>query len=153
MLNDLLERPVWKRPEEGKHTIIIKKWLKEPCTNKDGEADNYLACTLLIDNKRELRKNFFENDVRRLANALITKYLEEGQTIPALINTCVDKAIEIDCWIEYRIDDNGREYDNYYWDEDKYNATKVLNTTDTNNTISLGNVSKEDLMNMESLPL
>ena len=83
----------------------------------------------------------------------IDKYLEEGQTIPELMNTCVSTNLEIDCWIEYRIDDNGREYDNYYWDEDKYNVTKVLNTANANNTISLGNVSKEDLMNMESLPL
>lgn len=149
MLTELLTKQVWKRPEEGKHTVVFKQWTCINTTNKaTGEVVEYLQCTIILDSKREMTQNFFERDVSFLSSALVNKYFEEGATLVELLNKCVSESTEIECWIKYNTNENNKEYTNFYWYEPKEETV-----TETTETISLGNVSKEDLMNMESLPL
>ena len=150
MLHDLLTKPVWKKPEEGEHTAVLKNWIVKEFTSKSDPEDkrDYIACTFVLDNKREIIKNLFEQDVRILSSALVNNNIfSEGTTLVDMLNAWRDKTLEIKCWIKYNKTETD-EYMNFYWYEPKEEVVEEIAST-----ISLGNVSKEDLAKMESLPL
>lgn len=120
MLTDLLKKTVWKKPEEGKHTLVIKKWACVSTTSKtSGEVVEYVQCDVMLDDKREMTQNFFERDLSYLSSALVNKYFEEGISLIDLLDRCVKESTAIECWIKYNTDANGKEYTNYYWFEPK----------------------------------
>ena len=39
MLHDLLTKPVWKKPEEGEHTAVLKNWIVKEVVNSRAVID------------------------------------------------------------------------------------------------------------------
>jgi hypothetical protein len=123
MLNEFITKKVWKKPEEGKHVARLLNWkvVEFEATDKR-EAGDYLECEFLLDGKREIRKNLFEQDVRILASALVNKYFAEGSSLVEMLNRLVGDKREIELWIKYNTKDT-TEYINFYWYEPTINDT------------------------------
>ena len=123
-INDLITKKVWKKPEEGKHTAVLLSWkvVDFEATEKR-EAGDYLECEFLLDDKRDIRKNLFEQDVRIMASALVNKYFDEGYSLAEMLNKLVAEKIKVDLWIKYNTN-NDVEYTNFYWYEPT-NATPI----------------------------
>ena len=141
MLTDLLKRTIWKKPEEGKHTLVIKKWACVNTTSKTtNEPVEYVQCSVILDAKREMTQNFFEKDLGYLSSALVNKYFEEGVSLIDLLDKCVKESTELECWIKYNTDANGKEYTNYYWFEPR---EQVPTKEDTLSEAELAEVIKQ----------
>lgn len=136
MLNELITKKVWKKPEEGKHTAVLCNWgVASYKATETREAGEYLECEFLLDDKREIKKNLFEQDVRILASALVSKYFEEGLSLVELLNRWVSEKTKVDLWIKYNTA-NEVEYTNFYWFEPAENilAEELNSLLAENNT-------------------
>lgn len=118
-INDFITKKVWKKPEEGKHTAVLKNWtLVNYKATQNREAGDYLEAEFILDGKREIKKNLFEQDVRILASALVTNYFEEGLSLSEMLNKWISDKTEVELWIKYNVS-NDVEYTNFYWYEPK----------------------------------
>ena len=142
MLKDFMKKPVWGRPEEGKHTIVIKDWLYKAIVSKNtGETIEFIECATILDNERELTHNFFEKDLHYFTSALINKHFKKGHSPNELFDLCVKEATEIECWVKHNKKDD-KEYTNFYWFEP---------TEDNAPTVSEAELSA--IINEANLPL
>lgn len=128
MINDFITKKVWKKPEEGKHTAVLRSYtVVEYKATATREAGDYLECEFLLDGKREIKKNLFEQDVRIMASALVSNHFEEGMSLVDILNKWIADKTEVDLWIKFN-SNNGTEYTNFYWYEPAENTTADITT-------------------------
>lgn len=121
-LTELMNKKVYSRPKEGKHTLILKS-IKEVST----DSYEYLEFNTILDNEREFKINMFERDLSFFQTALIKELKTEGYTFGELLARAIKEKTNFTVWVQYNIvsgtDTEGkpttREFTNIYWSEPK----------------------------------
>lgn len=143
-LTELMNKKVYSRPKEGKHTLVLKS-VKEVST----ENYEYLEFNTMLDDEREFKVNMFERDLSFFQTALIKELKTEGCTFGELLARAIKEGTKFNVWINYNIattDTDGktttREYTNIYWSEPKA-TTDATNTEEFLKAVAEASASKQ----------